>query len=98
MPAQKQKNRLSRIDKKLLGGVWWLNENDPSALFQIYDDTLSYVEDQNSPYLIKVKGDTMVMLKNDREFLFRISKLNKDSLVFQDLDTSVEVTVFHKKQ
>jgi len=95
--TQFQRERLD-IDIKLLEGVWWLNENDPSALFYIYGDTLSYIEDQSHPYFIEVKNDTMVWIKNEGESLFRVSKLNKDSLVFQDLETGVETTVFHKKK
>lgn len=31
---QQPKERLTGIDKNLLKGVWWLNDNDPTALFQ----------------------------------------------------------------
>jgi hypothetical protein len=96
--SRQQGARLVNIDAKLLEGVWWLNENDPSALFYIYGDTLSYVEDQSHPYVIKVKNDTMVMIQNEREFLFRVTKLNRDSLIFLDLETDVEVVVFHKRK
>jgi|GEM_PF-4669299 hypothetical protein len=84
------------IDSKLLDGVWWLDPNDIHALFYIIGDSLYYTEDQQSPYLIKLKNDTLIMSKTGTTFKYKLVRLSKDSLWMYDqvLD---EMTRLYKK-
>lgn len=91
------KDQDKNFDTSLLQGVWWLNFDDNSALFFISGDSLYYVEDQSQPFYIQLKSDTLKMLRDDREAIFKMKTLTQDSLVFYD-PTLDEDMVLMKKQ
>ena len=74
-----------------------MDKNDVSALFKIDGDYLYYTEDLKSPYLIKVKGDTFLMIRDKKELMFKLKLLTKDSLAFFDEKINEEISLVKKK-
>lgn len=72
-----------RSDIRLLQGVWAEGGEEENALFYIQGDTLIYVEHQENPIQIELKGDTL-LLKGDVFVVCKLLKLTKDSLWYID--------------
>lgn len=84
------------FNKKFLEGVWWIDANSVSALFFITKDTLYYTEQQEKPYAITIKGDTLSLNGENFVSFFRIKKLTKDSLVFYDYSINEDIKLFKR--
>ncbi len=81
-----------------LQGVWWLNPTDNSALFNIVNDSLYYTEDQQSPYLIKIKGSALMMTRDSTTFKLEIKKLTHDSLILYDKNLNQITKLFKQSK
>ena len=86
------------FDARLLEGVWWIDTNNVSALFFITHDSLYYTEQQDMPYAIAIKGDTLKLNREDFASFFKLKKLTGDSLIFYDFSTSEDIKLFKKKE
>mgnify|MGYP000971698416 CR=1 FL=1 len=86
------------FDISLLHGAWWLNISDPHALFFIENDSLYYVEEQDSPYFVNVKNDILMLMNKEIKSQFKLRKLTVDSLVFYDPTIDEELHLFKKKE
>jgi hypothetical protein len=80
---------------KRLEGIWAKNEKD-NALFFIKDDSLYYIEDQNHPVSLTIKGDTLI-INGDLPAKCKILKLTKDSLWFKD-EFNPNITKLFRRQ
>lgn len=92
------KDQEKNFDISMLQGVWWLNFDDNSALFFISGDSLYYVEDQSQPFYIQLKSDTLKMLRDDREAIFKMKTLTEDSLIFYDPNLDEDMVLIKKKK
>lgn len=81
-----------------LNGVWWQDLSDNSALFMIEEDTLVYTEDLSNPYLVEVKGDTLILSQDDFVSKFSLIKLTVDSLIFYDPAIKERIKLFKREE
>lgn len=78
------KVKQKHFDYRLLNGVWAENEED-NALFQIENDTLRYVEYYDTPYLVSLKENHLLIKYLDNKVLSEseILKITRDSLILK---------------
>lgn len=79
----------------LLQGTWAENVNE-NALFYIQNDSLFYTENQDSPVLIKLHSDTLVIM-GDVPVNCKILKLTADSLWYIDQFNTTPTKLYKKK-
>ena len=84
------------FDAKFLEGVWWIDTNSLSALFFITRDSLYYTEQQDIPYAITIKSDTLELRRENFTSFFKLKKLTKDSLTFYDFSINEDIKLFKK--
>jgi hypothetical protein len=75
-------NTQSSLSLEALQGIWAENKEE-NAIFYIKYDTLYYTENQDNPILIKLHGDTLLMM-GDVPVHCKILKLTNDSLWYID--------------
>lgn len=90
-------NQENLVDLSDLQGVWWISDDDPSALFFVEGDSLYYVDEQESPYLLTVKKDTLEMLRGHSVISLTVLKLTADSLIIFDPVISDRIILFKKE-
>jgi len=71
------------IDRSLLNGIWAENTED-NALFEIYGDSIRYVEFYNKSYLLILEGKLMnIVLDKGYISKNKILKVDQDSLILR---------------
>lgn len=91
------RNQVQVVDLSDIQGVWWISNNDPSALFFVEGDSLYYVDEQESPYFLMVKGDTLRMLRDRIISSFAVVRLTPDSLIIFDPTVNDRIILFKKE-
>ncbi|CAL2109702.1 protein of unknown function [Tenacibaculum sp. 190130A14a] len=70
------------LDTKLLEGVW-AESTEGNALFFIENDNITYVENLESSYPVKLNKDTLYIRFDDFMYKGKVFKLSQDSLVYK---------------
>lgn len=70
--------------KEYIQGAWF-EPNEETAFFVVYDDTLIFLENIQSPFFYEINNDTLVFFYDSiREYSQRIIKADNDSLILVD--------------
>jgi hypothetical protein len=92
--ANVQAQEKVKIKKSLLQGSWFGKESDDAAVFSIYGDTITYIDDF-SKFKYTITKDTFELKTTQPHYKMLFLKLTQDSLIFKELP-SMEIDRYWK--